>query len=427
MESEIDQLAHKQNIHNELTLEDSVGFNNVSESKSCEINEDGDLDEQGSIKLQLLKNVQNKLQNLLEAKQPEYFNLSWVEQNSSFLYEKRICPLLKMYEDRDCGIKSIMEGISGNWAAKFRVGEIEEFRIKRLDKRKGEIFDKIIAELEQIFESHVGEITVEAIIDKNKNLYKRIRHNIRKSSEKGIDWEKIRQNLKIEYRSRLVIPESRSERDTFEVAIKKICEIIRNNPALPKYIKVKDLIAIAPVQYDALKELERDEDGDINWKKIKEAFDRDILERIILPRKMKYVFPDKLYEDVNEVNKKLDEFKSDLYTFFKLLNKDDSQKRNRICVQLVEMAQKGNESARERLMFFLMPIIEQWIDNDDSFWIYENHREEMLERIKKCIYFYYDEKVNFLWYLRSSLLKDARRMEFEKNEILRKRSSARSC
>jgi len=123
--------------------------------------------------------------------------------------------------------------------------------------------------------------------------------------------------------------------------------------------------------------------GDTDWDKIISSLDRKYQKKwsgiYINPEKFKK------YKNKREVNKILKQYKHKLYTFIYPLNPDDKHTANIICILLVRLYQKGNQTAQDELLNWLPFIIEEWMDKSPIMYRWLGYSELMEEEIKGCI------------------------------------------
>ncbi len=107
----------------------------------------------------------------------------------------------------------------------------------------------------------------------------------------------------------------------------------------------------------------------------------------------------KQYENQAELDQILSKYRSKLYTFITLYEKDDKEIRHKIIVALVRIAQKGNIFARNELTNLLMFTVETWIERYDGLYKWKSHKDQLEEKIHCCIrgYRYTGSFTNYLF------------------------------
>ncbi len=194
--------------------------------------------------------------------------------------------------------------------------------------------------------------------------------------------------------------------------------------------------------YLALTNFIRDEQGAIQWFRLKELLPSVWRTKWKEKSRLEDYLPSKEYADQNEVDEAIAPYKDNLYSFASLdwerpsidheLQKqlkrmaekgsalaqkrlaelqikpqDIKKMRNDVSKALIGLARKGNTSAVEKLSELVEPLVQGWLDKEDDLSVYKHDPEKLQKIFERCIYLY-AEKGEFLDYLRSSLALQAK-------------------
>ena len=129
-------------------------------------------------------------------------------------------------------------------------------------------------------------------------------------------------------------------------------------------------------------------------KKIKTEFDEPdwdlIVSRLerhnqkLWMRRIKRIDVD-LYKDKEELDIVLDCYKNKLYTFLGQVDTDDRVICDWISIKLVRLSQKGNLSAKKKIVSLLEKLVDQWIEFDKSLYSWKGYNELKTEHIEACV------------------------------------------
>jgi len=91
------------------------------------------------------------------------------------------------------------------------------------------------------------------------------------------------------------------------------------------------------------------------------------------------------YNDPAEVEDIINQKRDKLYTFLEAPSVEDRQARDELCVQLCDLAQRGNVIAREKLMTYVGYTINTWLETKPGFEIYKYKPELIMEVLERCV------------------------------------------
>lgn len=163
------------------------------------------------------------------------------------------------------------------------------------------------------------------------------------------------------------------------------------------------IIQHCPSAYRFLIKKERTEIGDVDWDRI----------TLALPRRyqskwrhsgdtMRRRNPPNPYRNKTEVDRLLAPYRSKLYTFYVIQDKDDYVICDFIAIRLVRLAQKGNVTAKEHLLSLITGVIEEWYEKNAFFGRWRFYSDLLQRTTVGCI-FRYRYSGSFLRYLLRSL------------------------
>lgn len=124
------------------------------------------------------------------------------------------------------------------------------------------------------------------------------------------------------------------------------------------------------------------ESGDIDWDSITVNLEPTFQKRWKLKEKRIAVL---CYENTEDLNIILTKHSHKLYTLIAPLNKEDERIQDKIMIQLVRNAQKGNTLTKEYIKEFLILIIYEWIDNSKYIARWKGYTDGIEKRIEACI------------------------------------------
>ncbi|EKD58830.1 MAG: hypothetical protein ACD_56C00042G0004 [uncultured bacterium] len=275
-----------------------------------------------------------------------------------------------------------------------------EFSNRDWEIKKRRTFDDAMNELNSQLTLNCPEKITPTYINKHiHGKYKYFRKYITKDNGE-IDWDRIRQALSPDLMEKFSITENL----TMEKVIRRISEGLKiKNPQVvsPDYLKRE-----FPSDVFFLAKNCRDTRGHIDWRSIvgHPLFDSEMRKKFKFPVSINRNIPIETYSNSEEVEEILKEKEKNLYTFIESINKEDLEKRNEICLLLVELAQKGNSQAEKKLIDLISYTVEQWIDRIPSIRNFKFYKEKKYEIIKRCIYNYKKDKP-FVGYVYASFKK----------------------
>lgn len=91
------------------------------------------------------------------------------------------------------------------------------------------------------------------------------------------------------------------------------------------------------------------------------------------------------YEDKKELNLVLDCYKNKLYTFLGQIDNEDRIICDWISIKLVRLCQRGNLSAKKKIVSLLENLVDQWIEFDKSLYSWKGYNELKTKNIEVCI------------------------------------------
>jgi len=106
-------------------------------------------------------------------------------------------------------------------------------------------------------------------------------------------------------------------------------------------------------------------------------------QKLWLKGKKKKAF--KPYEDKIELKAILDKYKRKFYTFVNKIDKEDKIICDWISIRLVRLSQKGNISAKKKLVGLLAYQVDQWVEYDKSLSVWNGYNELIIEQVNACI------------------------------------------
>jgi len=142
----------------------------------------------------------------------------------------------------------------------------------------------------------------------------------------------------------------------------------------------------------------RTENGDIDWDRVTSKLDRKFQKRWVRYRR-KIV---KEYENQTEIDLILLRYRNKLYTLMVSTDYKDERNREKIIISLVRISQKGNILAQRELVFWLMFMVEEWIEKRWQIRKWKGYTDDVEDKIKGCIRCY-KYTGTFLGYLYKTL------------------------
>ena len=217
-----------------------------------------------------------------------------------------------------------------------------------------------------------------------------------------IDWRNIAAKLSSEAKDKFKFNRTK------ESALKELNYLLKEknpNKINSRYIKQLDSNL-----FDFISKNFKNVSGYIDWPLIVNHLSNDLRLRFAYPVRYDRSLPDEQYEDGAEVEKMLNENNKYFYTFFQASGTEDLEKRNEICLSLIELAKKGNKTAETKLIDLTYFLVDKWAETIPSFRVLKFHKETCYEIIRRCIY-NYKIKGPFIGYVFASLKKAALGLE----------------
>jgi hypothetical protein len=121
--------------------------------------------------------------------------------------------------------------------------------------------------------------------------------------------------------------------------------------------------------------------GGIDWDRITRAFDRRFQRRWVMPHR-RGTAP---YRNSDEADIVLSKYEDKLYTFLTPDDRKDDDIRDEISIALVRVAQKGNVTARQKIVELLRFTVDEWIEGWPRISRWRGNGEKILKRIEGCI------------------------------------------
>lgn len=231
---------------------------------------------------------------------------------------------------------------------------------------------------------------------KSSHLLNKIRMLFR-DSDGNVDWHRVAKRLSPEAKIKF-----KHERTKKSALIELNDLIERENP---KEISYRLIQRLNPNLLEFLRKNFRNKSGRIDWVFIVKNLNPKFRDRFIFPVNHNYNTPKESYEDMNEVDKNLVDLKKYLYTFIDT-NPDSTgetnEKRNEICMILIDLAKKGNINAERELINLISYLADRWIEALPNFKVWDFHKDRLHETIRRCVY-NYQPKGPFVGYVFKSL------------------------
>jgi hypothetical protein len=137
----------------------------------------------------------------------------------------------------------------------------------------------------------------------------------------------------------------------------------------------------APRAYRFIQKEIRVDHGSIDWDRITRALNPEFQKRWIGSlRKIT-----KPYWDKVEVDFVLQKYESKLYTFITATDSNDEYARDIISIELVRIAQKGNISAKQKILELMRFTIDDWIERHPELSCWKGYEPLILTRLDCCI------------------------------------------
>lgn len=252
----------------------------------------------------------------------------------------------------------------------------------------------LIAKLNSLLELTSCDYLTPTILSKHhKSLYGKLK--VCFADENGeTDWFVIAQKIDPNLRSKFRFNRTKSS------ALKELLLLLQERK--PSKISSRSIKKMAPNLFDFLRLNFRDRKGYIDWPSIISNFDEEIRVRFVFPVLYKKNLPEEVYENECEVKERLSVNMQFAYTFLHANRGEEFEKRNEICLSLIELAKKGNKSAENKLIEFMRFLSDEWAEKIPTFGAFKYYPDESEEIIRRCIYNYRNAGP-FVGYVNASL------------------------
>ncbi len=416
----------------------------------------------------------DELKRLLEKEKPDTFSPIWIEKNNDSLHT-----FFKMHFQNDDGTidwDKIVDHLGKEWKDKWTYRESErnrhlddvldkvcyvlkeknpesfspswlfancnkeyEFLKKKIRNTNGEICWGIIVDLLPLELKNKWEATIRDrnwnynlainqlkelinnenpetfnsswLESKDKGLYMYFLRNIRNTT--GIDWKKILNTLPEELQDKWRVRSKNINKSTFNQAMIDLKEIIKQKN--PKIITSGFIGRENSKLLSYFTKNIKDDNGEVDWRIVINRLDAESKKICRFPKKLEQYKPTNEYINEEEVDLIINNHKDKLYTFFEILNPEDFQHRDKICLDFLRLVQKGNVLAKEKILDYLEILVTQWVENEEKLKIFIAHGDLLRERIQKCIYYYNSEDgSSFFKYLHTSLMLEGKGLQIPK-------------
>jgi len=137
----------------------------------------------------------------------------------------------------------------------------------------------------------------------------------------------------------------------------------------------------APACYRFIRKSIRTEVGNIDWDKVTYALESQYQRRWTPRLRKKY----HAYKNAIEIDLILNKYRNKLYVFIAPANLADRQVRDKIAIDLVRVAQKGNLLAKVEVVRLVRFTIDDWIDKYYCLSRWKGYNDEILEQIEGCV------------------------------------------
>lgn len=94
------------------------------------------------------------------------------------------------------------------------------------------------------------------------------------------------------------------------------------------------------------------------------------------------------YNCQRELNEVLVAYQKELYMLYAPKNREEKLIQDRIIIQLVRLAQKGNSLANEKVLDCTIFVIYEWMENSKCLKRWKNYSNEIPSKIESCIKIY---------------------------------------
>lgn len=137
----------------------------------------------------------------------------------------------------------------------------------------------------------------------------------------------------------------------------------------------------APACYRFIRKSIRTEVGNIDWDKVTYALESQYQRRWTPRLRKKY----RVYKNAIEIDLILNKYGNKLYVFIAPGNLADRRVRDKIAIDLVRVAQKGNLLAKVEVVRLVRYTIDDWIDKYSCLYRWKGYNDEILEQIEGCV------------------------------------------
>lgn len=217
------------------------------------------------------------------------------------------------------------------------------------------------------------------ITSHNKKLSGYILRHFR--NEEGVDWKRLLENLPPHWQERWRIFPNIPTPDEVK---KDLIDLLQEKK--PKHFNPSWIMEQNNSLYQRMTRMFRTDKGFIDWNTIISSLPQELSGRWTKHRTYEESVPDTTYSDEEQVRVALGAYTDKLYTFYGTVDPEDKTIRDEICDILIRLAQKGNLSAEKLLMDNVVYLAFNWIEEKDALKNIRYHMADIPELIRKAIY-----------------------------------------
>ncbi len=225
----------------------------------------------------------------------------------------------------------------------------------------------------------------------------------RTSDKKFVDWDSVIAALPAEYADLW----KKRRRHTTESAITALEKYAVDNK--PREITPSSIQNNLPDVHSYFQLHRRTPDGKhIDWKSIVAEMPESLSKLWTKSKRYHEYVPEVQYRNEQEVSTLLDPHRSKLYTLIEAKSEEERQARDVIAHELIILAKKGNDSAKEKLVDYAQFIVQDWFERfPDTFKGLAEQSDRVRDRVERCIYYYETGTQPFFGYLYLTLKAEA--------------------
>lgn len=186
----------------------------------------------------------------------------------------------------------------------------------------------------------------------------------------------------------------------FSTAIQKLNQCLKQKK--PKVFNPFWMKANARDLYEYFSAFVQLPSGDIDWDFITVHLDKSFQKRW----KQSVEYSDS-YNCQTELNEILVAYQKELHVLYVPQNKEEKITQDRIIIQLVRLAQRGNSLAKEKVLDCTSFVIYEWMENSKCMKRWKNYSNEIPSKVESCIK-NYRYSGSFIKYLYMSLYYSSR-------------------